>query len=115
MAVRVSNPGHQTTRDQGSMTRPWPHSSVEMNFHVEMESCEASTVFIRRKKSPYGKTPRQAQRESVLSLGWFELLLWDVSSGFPLASHLALLGSDIFGASQEPPKYAYVSLSQDGF
>ena len=95
------------------MTRPWPHSCVEMNFHVEMESCEASKVFIRRKKSPYGKTHRQAQRESVLSSGWFELLLGDISSGFPLAIHLALLGSDIFGASQEPPKCAYASLSQE--
>ena len=36
---------------QWPVTRPWPVSCVEMNFHVEVESSETSKVFIRRKKS----------------------------------------------------------------
>ena len=39
-----------------------------------------------------------------------------ISSGFPLASHLALPDSEsIFGLSQSPPICAHVSLSQNGF
>ena len=39
-----------------------------------------------------------------------------ISSGFPLANHLALPGSEsIFGLSQGPPLCACASLSQDGF
>ena len=32
------------------MTGLWPISWVEMNFHMEMESSEASEVFIRRNR-----------------------------------------------------------------
>ena len=36
-------------------------------------------------------------------------------SGFPLASHFDLPGSQsVFGISQDPPKCAHTSLSQDG-
>ena len=45
------NPGHLTTRDQYPVTRPSCVSCVEMNFYIEMESSEASKVFIRMKKS----------------------------------------------------------------
>ena len=42
--------------------------------------------------------------------------LWGISSGFPLANHAALCGSEsIFGISQGPPLCAHTSLSQDGF
>ena len=33
------------------MTRPWPVSCVEMNFHIESESSETSVI--RKKKSTY--------------------------------------------------------------
>ena len=47
---------------------------------------------------------------------WFESLLWGISSGFPLTSHLALPGSEsVFGVSQGPPLCVCTSLSQDGF
>ena len=43
-------------------------------------------------------------------------LFWGISSGFPLANHVALYGSEfIFGISQGPHLYAHTSLSQDGF
>ena len=46
----------------------------------------------------------------------FALLLWDVSSGFPLANHFDLPGSEsVFGISKDPLKCAHASLSQDGF
>ena len=52
-------------------------------------------------------THGQAQRENCLNH-----LCGGSSSGFPLANHLALSGSEsIFG----PPLWARTSLSQDGF
>ena len=52
----------------------------------------------------------------AMPLWWFESILWGVSSGFPLASHLDLSGSEsIFGVSQDPPVCTCASLSQDGF
>ena len=54
--------------------------------------------------------------ERVGETSWqFELLLWGISSGFPLASHFDLLGSQsIFGISQDPSNCVCPSLSQDG-
>ena len=49
MVLRALNTGHETTRDQWPVTRPWAVSCVERNFHIEMESSETSVVFIRRK------------------------------------------------------------------
>ena len=44
------------------------------------------------------------------------LLLWGISSSFPLANHFDLPGSEaIVGMFQEPPICACLSLSQDGF
>ena len=41
---------------------------------------------------------------------WFESLLGDISSGFPLASHLASPGSkSVFGVSQGAPMCAHSS------
>ena len=57
-------------------------------------------------------------REShwVAPLWQFELPLWGISSGFPLASHFDLPGSQpLFGLSQDPPLRTHTSLSQDGF
>ena len=43
------------------------------------------------------------------------MVVWGISSGFPLVNHLALPGSEsIFGLSQDPPLCACTSLSQDG-
>ena len=60
-------------------------------------------------------TGRLRERESLNS--WqFELLLWGISSGFLLAGHFDLPGSQfISGISQDPPMCAHTSLSQDGF
>ena len=42
--------------------------------------------------------------------------MWDTSSVFPLANHLALPDSEsIFGITQCPPLCARISLSHDGF
>ena len=58
----------------------------------------------------------QADSERV-PLSWqFELLLWDISSGFPMANYIYLPGSrSISGISQDPPMWAHSSRSQDGF
>ena len=51
----------------------------------------------------------------------FELLLWGISSRFPLASYFDLYDSQIkphksiFGISQDPRVCAHTPLSQDGF
>jgi len=52
-----------------------------------------------------------------VKLSWqFESLLWDISSGFPLANHPALPGSEsVFSVVQGPPMCAHISLGQDGF
>ena len=55
-------------------------------------------------------------RERVVPSWYFESFIWVISSGFPLANHLALPGSEsVFGLSQDPLMYACASLSQDGF
>ena len=42
----------------------------------------------------------------------FELLLWGISSSFPLADHFDLLGSQpIFRSSQDPPMCAHASVN----
>ena len=58
------------------------------------------------------------QRESPwVAPSWqFELVLWDISFGFPLANHYNLPGSQsIFGPSQDPPMCVHAFLSQGGF
>ena len=79
---------------------------------------EASKVFIRRKKRTVRVDRHMGglrERESR-TLVAVESLLWGISSGFPLANHLALLGCEsVFGLSQGPPLCASASLGQDGF
>ena len=46
----------------------------------------------------------------------FESLLWGISSGFPLADHFDLPGSQfIFGMSQDRPMSMHASFSKDEF
>ena len=46
----------------------------------------------------------------------FELLLWGMSSRFPLVNHFDLTSSQsIIGMSQDPTMRTHTSLSQDGF
>ena len=49
-----------------------------------------------------------------VKLSWqFKPLFWDVSSGFPLANHLALpISESVFGVFQGPPMCAHISLSK---
>ena len=85
---------------------------------TKMESSETSKVFIRRKKSTvYVDRWADPEKESHwVAPSWqFVLLLWGISSRFPLISHFGLPGSQsIFGASRNPPMCTYASLSQEG-
>ena len=67
-------------------------------------SGETSKVFIKRKRAQCVWLGPQANSELLSrALGQFELLLWGISSGFPL-DDLDLHGSQsIFGISQDPP------------
>ena len=75
------------------MAWPWLFGFAE-RIH-KTESSDTSEVFIRRKKSTV-PVDRQIgrPRERVTPPWWFESLLWDISSRFPLTSHLALPGSE---------------------
>ena len=54
--------------------------------------------------------------ERVLPSWQFKSLIWGISSGFPLADHFDLPGSEsIFDLSQNPPVGVCPSLGQDGF
>ena len=69
-------------------------------------------VFIRRNKSTvYVDRHRGELRVSRVVPSWqFELLSWGISSGFPLANHFDLPGSQfIFGISQDPSVCARIS------
>ena len=56
------------------------------------------------------------EREESHALVQFALLLSGVSSGFPLANHFDLPGSEsVFGISQDLSMCSHASLSQDGF
>lgn len=86
-----------------------------------MQSSEASKKYLLRgKKGQYqgldtwvdSKSERVAESCPHYSL---KLLLCSTSE-FPLVNHFDLLGSQsIFGISQDPPKCAQASLSQNGF
>ena len=74
------------------MTRPWPVSCVEINFHIDMESSEASKAFIRRKVSTvYVDRHMDGLRERFVPSWWFETLFWGISLQCPLANHLVCL------------------------
>lgn len=95
-------------------------SALQKRVSTKTESSEeASRVFIRKKKSTIPKdrhTGRLRESPRVVLLWQFKSLLWGISSGFPLASHFDLPGSEsMFGISQAPPMCARASLSQDGF
>ena len=54
--------------------------------------------------------------ERLLPSWQFKSLIWGISSGFPLANHFDLPGSQsIFDLSQNPPMGVCQSLGQDGF
>ena len=56
------------------------------------------------------------KKERVTLSWWFKSFVWDISSGFLLASHSDLPGSEsVFGISQCPPVCAHASLNRDGF
>ena len=78
MAVTARNPN---TRPPGKVTRPWPINCIEMSFHIETES-----IFWKKRDRHRGGPDG------------------GISSGFPLANHLALPGSgSVFGLFQGPP------------
>lgn len=76
-------------------------------------------VFIEGKEyNTCGETPGQTLRESLwVTPAWqFKSLTWGASSGFHLASHFALPGSQpMFGISQDPLTCALASVGQGGF
>ena len=114
--VSELNPGHSSTRDQYPATRPSCVSCVEMNFYIEMESSEASRVFIRRQGLQYTWIDTHVGSETATSLWSFESLLWGISSRFPLANHLALPGSELYLVYLRVlPMCTWASLSQDRF
>ena len=78
---------------------------------------QVKCLFGGKEYSTGGWTHGQAQRILDLcacdSLNYFSRAFF---SGFPLISHFDLPGSVfIFVSSQEPPMYACLYLSQDGF
>ena len=94
---------------------------LQKRIPTKTERSEASEIFIRREKSTVhvGRhTGRLRERENHwVTPSWlFESLLWGISSGFPLANHCDLPGSQsTVGRSQDPPACVHASLSQDGF
>ena len=76
-------------------------------------------VFIEEKEyNTCGETPGQTPRESLwVTPAWqFKSLTWGTSSGFHLASHFALPGSQpMFGISQDPLTCALASVGQMDF
>ena len=86
----------------------------KMNFSKETEVLKQLNCLLEGKCMQIG-TQRQAQRE-WFPPGSLNHLYWGVSSEFPLANHLALLGSKfLFGLCQDYPLCAWTCLSQDGF
>ena len=86
---------------------------------TKTESSETSKVFIRRKKVQYlwRNTQEDSQESPWVVPKWqWKLLIWGISSSFPLANHSDLPGSQsVFGISQDPLLCVHASLSQDGF
>ena len=64
------NANHYTPGTAAS-ERPWPVSCVEINFHKETESHEASEVFIRLESTVCGQTHRWAESRPCGSLNHF--------------------------------------------
>ena len=74
-------------------------------------SGETSKVFIKRKRAQCVWLGPQANSELLSrALGQFELLLWGISSAFPLANPFDLPGSQsVSGISQNPPRASLVA------
>ena len=73
---------------------------------------------LKGKRVQYVQIDRQTQRESpqVAHLWKSELLLWGISSKFPLDDHFDLpVLQSIIAVSQGLPMYAHTTLSQHGF
>ena len=104
--------------DQWSVKGPWP-SVLQKRISTQMESSKVSKVFIRRKKVQYlwRNTQEDSQESPWVVPKWqWKLLIWGISSSFPLANHSDLPGSQsVFGISQDPLLCVHASLSQDGF
>ena len=95
--------------------------ALEKRISTKTESSEASKVLMERKKSTvcvdrHTGEFRERDRVTESHPHGSELLLWSISSWFPLANQFDFPGSQsIFGISQEPSMCAHASLSQDGF
>ena len=86
----------------------------------QRQSSGSSKQLIKRKKVQYVWIGIWADsgKEShwVAPSRKFKLLLWVISSGFPLANHFEFPGSQsTFSISPAPPMYVHASLIQDGF
>ena len=81
-AVRMLNPSHQATRDQGPVTRPWPNRCAVTGFRLEAESSEGGRVFIRRQGLQYTWIDTWVGSERATPLWLFESLLRGISSDF---------------------------------
>ena len=86
------------------------------SISTKRESSETSSVYQEKKSTVSEDRHTGGLREVVVPSWWLESLLWGITSGFPLADHFHLPGSEsIFGITQNPPVCTNMSLSQDGF
>ena len=109
-AARALNPNHQTSDQwQGPGS-----SALQRRIPTKMQSRETSTVFIRGEKVQYMRTDtwEDSERESLwVAPSWqFELLLWGISSGFPLAVILIWLVLRLYLVYLRSLPYVHVHL-----
>ena len=101
------------------MTRPLALRLCGKEFPQRRKEVKLVKYLLEGKRVHVGRhTGRLRERESHwVTPSWlFESLLWGISSGFPLANHCDLPGSQsTVGRSQDPPVWVHASLSQDGF
>ena len=106
------------TRPVVSDKGPGP-SAMQKRISTKMESSEASTVFIKRKRVQYVWIGTWADSEGE-SLSCALVAVWSTFMRcffqVSLVNHFGLpCSQSIFGISQDPPKCAQASLSQNGF
>ena len=74
------------------------------SISTKRESSETSSVYQEKKSTVSEDRHTGGLREVVVPSWWLESLLWGITSGFPLASHFDLPGSEsIYGTCQDSP------------
>ena len=115
VVVRAPKPSQQTS---GQWQGSWPLALKE-RISTKMKSSEASIYWEEKVQYMWTDTWADSEGESLIcwvtSLWQCELLLWNISSQFPLSNHSDLPGHSLYLGYLRLIPCVFIHLSHDGF